>query len=97
MASVRLIASPVDIRLEIEDDGQGFNVHARDCLLAGEKRMGLRIIRERVNLLKGSMTIQSDPLEGTRIAVTCPLVETTSVTATNDNGFCRDRSPLIGY
>jgi PAS domain S-box-containing protein len=96
-AIVRLMALRPDIRLQIEDDGQGFDVHTREYVAAGEKRMGLRIMRERVNLLKGSMTILSDPLNGTRIAVTCPLVETTSVAGTEDNGSCRDRSPLAEY
>jgi signal transduction histidine kinase len=94
---VSLIAAPPDIRLQIEDDGQGFNVHTREYVAAGEKRMGLRIMRERVNLLKGSMTILSDPLTGTCIAVTCPLVETTSETAAEGNASCRKRSPLAEY
>ncbi len=94
---VSLIAAIPDIRLQIEDDGQGFNLHTHEYVAAGEKRMGLRIMRERVNLLKGSMTILSDPLTGTRIAVTCPLIETTSETSTEDNGSCRDRSPLAEY
>ena len=94
---VKLSAAPPDIRLQIEDDGQGFDVHTRECVLAGEKRMGLRIMRERVSLLKGSMTIQSDPLEGTRIAVTCPLIEVARVTAKGYHDLCRERSPSTGY
>jgi PAS domain S-box-containing protein len=94
---VNLIATPPDIRLQIEDDGQGFDVHPRESVLAGENQMGLRIMRERVSLLNGSLTIQSDPLEGTRIAVICPLIETTGLTADGNRDVCRDRSPLTGY
>jgi len=73
--TVKLIAAAPDILLQIRDDGHGFDVPACERVLAGERRMGLRIMRERVNLLNGTLAIRSDPVHGTRISVTCPLVE----------------------
>ncbi|WP_155315247.1 PAS domain-containing sensor histidine kinase [Desulfosarcina alkanivorans] len=74
--TVQLTAAAPDIRLQIEDDGHGFDVPSREHALAGEQRMGLRIMRERTSLLNGRLEIRSDPARGTRISVTCPLVET---------------------
>jgi signal transduction histidine kinase len=69
-ATVRLIVQTESARLEIEDDGTGF-----DLRQAEERRpgMGLFSIRERVALVDGRVTIQSAPGEGTRIVALIPL------------------------
>ena len=74
-AGIRLVGSSPNIILRIEDDGKGFDVQARELALDNEKRMGLRSMRERVNLLGGRMEIQSQPMQGTRIFIKFPFKE----------------------
>ncbi|MFC1811381.1 PAS domain S-box protein [Thermodesulfobacteriota bacterium] len=74
-ATVILIGASPNIILRIEDDGKGFDVQARELALDGEKRMGLRSMRERVNLLKGQMTVQSNPMKGTKVFIKLPIKE----------------------
>ncbi len=74
-AIVRLVGAFPNIILRIEDDGKGFDVKARELALGDEKRMGLRSMKERVNLLGGQMTIQSHPMQGTKISIKIPYQE----------------------
>jgi PAS domain S-box-containing protein len=71
-ATIRLVGAFPNIILRIEDDGKGFNVKARELALGNEKRMGLRSMKERVNLLGGQMTIQSRPMQGTKVFIKIP-------------------------
>jgi signal transduction histidine kinase len=54
--------------LEVEDDGCGFEVHAR----AERPAWGLLGMEERATLLGGSVAIQSQPGHGTRVEMTIP-------------------------
>jgi PAS domain S-box-containing protein len=72
-ASVLLLGSSPNIILRIEDNGRGFDVKAQELLSAATKRMGIRSMQERVNLLQGQMTIQSQPAKGTKIFIKIPL------------------------
>ena len=74
-AIVRLVGVFPNIILRIEDTGKGFDVKARELALGDEKRMGLRSMKERVNLLGGQMTIQSNPMQGTKIYIKIPFQE----------------------
>jgi len=74
-AIVRLLGVFPNIILRIEDTGKGFDVEARELALGDEKRMGLRSMKERVNLLGGQMTIQSNPMKGTKIYIKIPFQE----------------------
>jgi len=74
-AAIRLVASFPSIILRIEDDGKGFDVQKRLITASNEKRMGLRSMEERVNLLKGKLRIQSLPEEGTKICIEVPYKE----------------------
>ncbi|HAY38374.1 MAG TPA: histidine kinase, partial [Desulfobacteraceae bacterium] len=74
-AIVRLLGVFPNIILRIEDTGKGFDVKARELALGDEKRMGLRSMKERVNLLGGQMTIQSNPMKGTKIYIKIPFQE----------------------
>ena len=74
-AIVRLLGVFPNIILRIEDTGKGFDVKARELALGDEKRMGLRSMKERVNLLGGQMTIQSNPMQGTKIYIKIPYQE----------------------
>ena len=72
-ATIKMVGAYPNIILRIEDNGKGFDVKARELRLDKEKRMGLRSMRERVNLLQGRMTIQSRPAKGTKIFITYPF------------------------
>lgn len=71
-ATIRLLASFPNLILRIEDDGKGFNVGERLANITNEKRMGLRSMAERVNLLGGSMKIRSRQGKGTKIFIEIP-------------------------
>jgi len=75
IAIVRLVGSFPNLILRIEDDGKGFDVEERARKADSEKRMGLRSMAERVNLLRGRMKIQSRLSKGTKIEITLPCQE----------------------
>jgi signal transduction histidine kinase len=54
-----------NVRLELRDDGQGFDQKAADELGG----LGLRGIKERVRKMNGSLSIESSPEAGTRLTV----------------------------
>jgi two-component system alkaline phosphatase synthesis response regulator PhoP len=58
------------LRLQIEDEGRGFDVQA---ILGDSHKIGLRSMVERAYLLNGQLTILSSPQEGTRIYGSFPL------------------------
>jgi signal transduction histidine kinase len=61
-----------ELRIEIEDDGRGFDpaaVAQRDA----RPHWGLMGIRERAEILGGTAEIDSEPGQGTRVAVRIPL------------------------
>jgi signal transduction histidine kinase len=64
---VEVRPGPGRLEIRIEDDGQGFDPAART-----EKSRGLVGMRERVELLGGTLTIHSAPGEGTRIEAEIP-------------------------
>lgn len=68
----------VQVRLEdqqasltIDDDGQGFDSTLLDHLKE-KSHYGLQGIRERLELIRGSFALESQPNEGTRLCVTVP-------------------------
>lgn len=69
-AWVRLHQTGPTITLEIEDDGQGFDMAAEN---GSQGHYGLIGIRERVALLKGRMSIDSQPKEGACLTAEIPL------------------------
>ena len=71
-ATIRLLGSSPNIILRIEDNGRGFDVKAQELSSIATKRMGIRSMQERVNLLQGQMTIQSQPMKGTKILIKIP-------------------------
>ncbi len=74
-AVVRLVSSHPNIILRIEDNGSGFNLDDRLAKAVKEKRMGLRSMEERINLLQGTMSIQSRSMKGTKILIEVPIHE----------------------
>ncbi len=65
---IRLVATPEQIRLVVEDDGRGFDASG----VPGE-RHGLVGMNERARMLGGSFEVRSSPGAGTRVEVTVPL------------------------
>jgi len=57
--------------LEITDDGRGFDPEQRPTR-TGEPSYGLRIMRERAELIGARFTVEARPAAGTRICVTIP-------------------------
>ena len=62
-------ATANEVRLSIDDNGKGFDVSSA---LEGSG-MGLKVIRDRVNLLGGEMDIDSVIGQGTRIVFSIPI------------------------
>jgi two-component system sensor histidine kinase DegS len=62
-------ATPGEVRVSIDDNGNGFDVEAA----AQGSGMGLKVIRDRVEMLGGEMEIDSVVGQGTRIVFTVPL------------------------
>lgn len=56
------------LRVRVRDDGAGFDT------ASDGSGFGLRSMRERVDLLRGRLTIRSTPDEGTEVAATLPAV-----------------------
>ncbi|MFQ5854752.1 MAG: ATP-binding protein [Anaerolineae bacterium] len=71
---VRLSACPAGITLEVEDDGVGLPAEYGEGELPPEAagHFGLHIIRERVEVLGGRMSLQRLPSQGTKLQVTVP-------------------------
>jgi chemotaxis methyl-accepting protein methylase/signal transduction histidine kinase len=62
-----------EVRVIIEDDGVGFDLSACEDALADAQKLGLIGMRERVTLLDGTLTIESEPGSGTSIFAHIPL------------------------
>jgi signal transduction histidine kinase len=67
-ADVQLIGDEEGLRLRVTDSGSGFEAGA-----ARAKGLGLLSMRERLQLVGGSIEIESSPSKGTTIGATIPL------------------------
>lgn len=65
------------VALDIQDDGIGFDPYCLPAPSSGETsgRFGLKALRERIEQLEGTFTLESTPGSGTIIAVALPAVE----------------------
>ncbi|HEY6751659.1 MAG TPA: GAF domain-containing sensor histidine kinase [Rubrobacteraceae bacterium] len=66
--TVRLVATPEQVQLTIEDDGLGL-----DASDTAEDRYGLVGMNERARMLGGALDLSTSPGAGTRVRVTIPL------------------------
>ena len=57
------------LRLVVEDDGRGFDPEAAE----GNQRLGLVGMRERVEILGGTLLVESSPGSGTTVVVEAPV------------------------
>jgi signal transduction histidine kinase len=60
--------------VQVEDDGCGFDVKAVERSYGARGSLGLVNLRERADLVDGSLTINSTPGEGTEVSLVVPLV-----------------------
>ena len=60
----------VNVKLTVEDDGHGFDV----AMLEDRNSMGLKVIRERVDMLGGYFDVESAMGQGTKITFQIPAV-----------------------
>ncbi len=71
---VRLKLQNDTLTLEIQDDGVGFNVGAVDSEYDRRSSLGMVNMRERAEMLNGTVRIDSAEGQGTRILVVVPLL-----------------------
>jgi PAS domain S-box-containing protein len=70
--TVSVETTATSLRVEIEDDGRGFDsAMTREFLRQG--RVGLASMRERVELANGTFVVRSNPGRGTSIVATLPV------------------------
>jgi signal transduction histidine kinase len=70
---VRLRRRGDHFMLEVEDDGVGFNVGAVDAFYEQRGSLGMVNMRERAELVEGTLQIKSAEGQGTRILLTVPV------------------------
>jgi two-component system sensor histidine kinase DegS len=69
---VQIDASEADVKVSVDDNGKGF-----DSGMADDKGgMGLKVIRDRVEMLGGQMEIDSTSGKGTRVSFEIPATKT---------------------
>jgi signal transduction histidine kinase len=74
-ARISLDQQKGEMRLEIEDDGVGFDVAQASEQAVALQRLGLLGIQERAQLVGGRVNLESTPGKGTRLSVCVPLLE----------------------
>ena len=72
-ALVELDLLPDRLRIDIEDDGAGFDVAEVSTPSQSGRGLGLLGLRERMELIGGSAFIDSSPGDGTRVRLEVPL------------------------
>jgi signal transduction histidine kinase len=73
LITIRLVVVGNEIQLRLYDNGKGFDMQQRQATLTAEKKLGLRSMQERTNLLNGLLKIDSKPGRGTKIALRIPI------------------------
>ncbi len=71
-AEITLTFMDASVTLDIVDDGQGFDPRSA-AAAGGDGGFGLPAMRSRAETLGGLFTVESDPGQGTAVAVTLPL------------------------
>ncbi len=69
---VRIESLSATIRMEIADNGHGFEVNG-NCCAGKPNRLGLLGMRERVEMLGGTFDVESSPGQATTVRVDIPL------------------------
>jgi signal transduction histidine kinase len=63
------------VRLEVQDDGQGFDVARASATVAQQGHFGLLGLRERAEMIGANLAIDSEAGEGTQLRVSLPIIE----------------------
>jgi signal transduction histidine kinase/putative methionine-R-sulfoxide reductase with GAF domain len=74
-AKVMVSFHPTNVRMVIEDDGQGFDAPDKFVDLVASGKLGLIGMHERARILGGTLRIESEPGSGTRVIVDAPAHE----------------------
>jgi len=74
-SQVEITLSCIDdqVRIEVSDNGIGFNTSEIEYPSGISKEFGLFSLKERLSHLRGTIAIHSHPGQGTRVALTAPL------------------------
>ncbi|HEU4368194.1 MAG TPA: PAS domain-containing protein, partial [Methylomirabilota bacterium] len=70
---VRLRRRAASVAMVVEDDGRGFDPRTPPTPPTAARGLGIHTMRERAAVLRGALTIDSEPGRGTRVAVEIPL------------------------
>ena len=70
LARVLVRGEAASVRVLVEDDGEGFSTPP--CDAAPGEHIGLSVMHERARWLGGTLAIESEPGEGTRVSLTFP-------------------------
>ena len=71
-ATVRVTSDEADVQFSIEDNGRGFDLAKR--LLDRDSGYGLHAMRERIESIGGTLTVNSAPGLGTKLTARVPVV-----------------------
>ncbi len=69
---LRITKTPRGVRMDIHDNGQSFNVE-KTLLASSNKRLGLVGMKERIEMVGGSLVIRSVPDRGTTVRAEIPF------------------------
>jgi len=72
-AEVRVARGAQSVRIEVTDNGQGFDLAAVDAAGGASRGMGMSTMAERVQMLGGTLRYESAPGQGTRLGLTVPI------------------------
>ncbi len=72
-AKISLYSSEDQICLQVEDDGQGFDLQQIQAGAVRLQRLGLLGIQERAEMVGGCVNVNSNPGRGTQLLVSVPL------------------------
>ena len=93
--AVSIEATPAHTRLEITDDGRGFDVSRTLVRAARRGRFGLLGMSERARLLGGRLDVQSKPGGPTVISVLLPAWQPVVPAAEQRSALIADEAPLV--
>ena len=74
LARVLVRSEAASVRVLVEDDGEGFSMPP--CDAAPGEHIGLSVMRERARWLGGTLVVESEPGEGTRVRLAFPRART---------------------
>jgi two-component system, NarL family, sensor histidine kinase DegS len=69
LVKIQLDMGDTNVKLSVDDNGKGFDTDA----LGKEENLGLKLIKERSEMLGGTFEINSSPGKGARVSLSIPL------------------------